>query len=43
VDRIALDIGKAKNELGFEPKYNVEEGIKKTMEWYRKSALSRSR
>ena len=39
VDRIALDIAKAKKELGFEPKYNVEEGIKKTIEWYKKTFL----
>ena len=39
VDRIALDIEKAKKELGFEPKYNIEEGIKKTIEWYKKAFL----
>ena len=43
VDRIALDIEKAKKKLGFEPKYNIEEGIKKTIAWYKKSFLSRSR
>ena len=40
VDRIALDIGKAKNELRFEPKYNIEEGIKKTIEWYERDVLN---
>ncbi len=39
VDRIALDIEKAKKELGFEPQYNVKEGIKKTIEWYKKTFL----
>ena len=29
------DIGKAKKLLGFWPKVNLEEGIKKTAEWYR--------
>ena len=39
VDRIALGIEKAKKELGFEPKYNIEEGIKKTIAWYKKTFL----
>jgi len=33
--RISLDGEKAKRELGFVPKYSLEEGIKKTIEWYR--------
>jgi dTDP-glucose 4,6-dehydratase len=27
--------GKAKDILGFEPKYDLEDGLKKTVEWYR--------
>ncbi|MBW2428492.1 MAG: NAD(P)-dependent oxidoreductase [Deltaproteobacteria bacterium] len=29
----ALDIGRARKELGFEPKYSVEEGIQKYADW----------
>jgi nucleoside-diphosphate-sugar epimerase len=29
----ALDISRAREELGFEPKYSVEEGIKKYADW----------
>jgi nucleoside-diphosphate-sugar epimerase len=29
------DISKAKNLLGYEPKISVEEGLKRTFEWYR--------
>ena len=32
----ALDISRAKEELGFEPKYTVEEGIKKYADWMRR-------
>jgi len=32
----AFDISKARNELGFEPKVSLEEGIKRTAEWYKK-------
>lgn len=32
-----LCIDRAKNELGFYPKTTLEEGIKKTIEWYRKN------
>lgn len=31
----ALDIAKAKGELGWEPKISLQEGIKKTVEWYK--------
>jgi nucleoside-diphosphate-sugar epimerase len=31
----AFDISKARKELGYEPKVCLEEGIKKTAEWYR--------
>lgn len=30
-----IDISKAKKELGFEPKISLEEGIKRTVKWYR--------
>jgi dihydroflavonol-4-reductase len=29
------DISKAKRELGFSPRYNLDEGAKKTMRWYK--------
>jgi nucleoside-diphosphate-sugar epimerase len=32
----ALDISRAREELGFEPKYSVEEGIKKYAAWMKK-------
>ena len=32
----ALDISRAREELGFEPKYDVEEGIKKYADWMKK-------
>jgi UDP-glucose 4-epimerase len=35
VHRISLDADMAKKELGFVPKYSLEEGIRKTIEWYR--------
>ncbi|MEM3844907.1 MAG: GDP-mannose 4,6-dehydratase [Candidatus Parvarchaeota archaeon] len=31
----ALDITKARRELGWEPRYTLEEGLKNTIEWYR--------
>ncbi len=33
--RYAMDITKAKNELGWRPKIKFEEGLKKTVEWYK--------
>jgi dTDP-glucose 4,6-dehydratase len=33
--RYAIDFSKIKNELGWEPKVSFEEGVKKTIEWYR--------
>ncbi|MCD6149218.1 dTDP-glucose 4,6-dehydratase [bacterium] len=33
--RYAIDFSKIKNELGWEPKISFEEGIKKTIEWYK--------
>ena len=29
------DISKAKEELGFTPKVGIEEGVKRTVEWYK--------
>ena len=29
------DIGKARRLLGYEPKVSFDEGLKKTVEWYR--------
>lgn len=31
----AFDISKAKRELGYEPKVDLDEGLKRTAEWYR--------
>jgi len=35
----AFDISKAKRELGYEPKFDLESGIKTTADWYRKEGL----
>ena len=35
VHRISLDADMAKKELSFVPKYSIEEGIRKTIEWYK--------
>ncbi|MDY6861539.1 MAG: dTDP-glucose 4,6-dehydratase [Thermodesulfobacteriota bacterium] len=35
--RYALDINKIGNELGWQPKFSFETGIKKTLEWYLKN------
>lgn len=32
--RYAIDFSKIKNELGWEPRTNFDEGMKKTVEWY---------
>jgi len=32
-----LDITKAKTEIGFEPEYSLEDGLKKTIEWYKEN------
>jgi len=32
--RYAIDISKIKRELGWEPRYSLEEGLIKTVEWY---------
>ena len=31
------DISKARRELGWEPRVEVEEGLKKTIDWFRKT------
>ncbi len=33
--KLCLDIAKAKNSLGWFPKISLDEGIQKTMEWYK--------
>jgi len=33
----AFDIGRAKRELGYEPRYTLREGLERTVEWYRSS------
>ncbi len=33
--RYAIDFSKIKNELGWEPKISFEEGLRKTIEWYK--------
>jgi dTDP-glucose 4,6-dehydratase len=33
--RYAIDFSKIKNELGWEPKINFDEGLKATIEWYK--------
>lgn len=33
--RYAIDFSKIKNELGWEPQVNFEEGLKQTIEWYK--------
>jgi len=35
--RSCLDYSKAKKKLGWKPNYNLEEGLKKTIEWFRYS------
>jgi dTDP-glucose 4,6-dehydratase len=32
--RYAMDISKIKNELGWQPKYGFQSGLRKTVEWY---------
>ena len=35
--RYAIDFSKIKNELGWEPKINFEDGIKETLKWYKEN------
>lgn len=37
--KLCLDCTKAKNIIGWEPKISLEEGIRKTMEWYKENIL----
>ncbi len=37
--KLALISNKAHRELGWKPKYSLEDGIKKTIDWYRKNIL----
>ncbi|MGB2762424.1 MAG: GDP-mannose 4,6-dehydratase [Minisyncoccales bacterium] len=39
--RSCLDYSKTKKELGWQPKYNLDEGLKETVEWFNKKYLSR--
>ena len=33
--KLVLDISKIKEEIGWEPKISLDEGIKKTLKWYK--------
>jgi UDP-glucose 4-epimerase len=35
--RSCLDYGKAKKELGWQPKFTLEKGLKETVNWFRKN------
>jgi dTDP-glucose 4,6-dehydratase len=35
--RYALDISRMENELGWKPLVGIEEGIEKTVRWYKKN------
>ena len=37
VFKIYLDIAKARRELGWEPRHSLEEGLKDTLEWFRRA------
>ena len=37
VNRTNADISKAKEEIGYAPKYDIETGIKNFVEWYNES------
>jgi len=39
--KLCLDISKAKESLGWEPKITLDEGIKKTMKWYKSNILNK--
>ena len=39
--KFSLDSTKAKEELGWLRKVSIDEGIKKTMEWYRENSLKK--
>ena len=35
IHKIYLDVSKAKRELGWEPKVSLEEGLRRTVEWFK--------
>jgi nucleoside-diphosphate-sugar epimerase len=35
----AFDIGKARRELGYQPQVNLEEGLRRTADWYRREGF----
>ena len=37
LDHIALDAGKAKNILGWEPRISLQQGLSRTVDWYRQN------
>jgi len=37
INKIALDSGKAKRELGWEPQVSLEEGLKRSVEWFKEN------
>ncbi|MBA31554.1 MAG: UDP-glucose 4-epimerase [Chloroflexi bacterium] len=37
INKIILDINKAKKEINWFPKFNIDEGIKRTVDWFRKN------
>ena len=37
-----IDISLAKEKLGFQPKVSLEEGLKKTINWYKESYNGKS-
>lgn len=39
--KLCLDISKAKEFLGWEPNVSLDEGIKKTMKWYKSNTLNK--
>ncbi len=41
--RGTLSIEKAKNKLGFEPKFNIEKGLSKYIDWYKKFATENNK
>ncbi len=38
IEKIFLNVGKAKAELGWSPKISFEDGLKTTVEWFRQQA-----
>lgn len=37
--RLYCDIAKARKQLGYEPKYSLEQGVRETIDWYRAHGL----